>query len=112
MVKRNIIQQLEILKRLRIIHGDKINPHLHSLKYCQSDGKSFLEAGFSEYSIPIITTLDVFSEIIQNQKGEDDLVDNAQKFTKLDEDTLALCIDYFFHQKIRDEILKPRPLEK
>ncbi len=91
------------------------------MKYCQTDGKTFLEESLREYPISIITTLDVFCEIIQNEKGEDDniipmfnpeddLVDNAQKFTQLDEDTLAQCVDYFFHQKIRDEILKPRPM--
>jgi hypothetical protein len=110
------MQKLEILEQFKKLYGDKINPNLLSLKYCQTQTMAFVEMTFVNNSTPIIIDLNfIGGDIIKDEQGndidilpmfnpEDDIVDNAKCLIELDSYSLIMCIDHLFTETAANEI--------
>lgn len=110
------MQKLEILEQFINRYGNKLNPQLSSIKYCQTDFAASVEMYFSNKTNPSIINLDfIGGEIVKDEEGNDadilpmfnpdaDIVDNAKRFIELDEDSLAMCIDNLFTDEAGKEI--------
>ena len=110
------MQKLELLDQFMNIYGDKINPELVSIKYCQTAESALVEMVFSaNLKLPVITNLKfITGDIVIDEDGietdrpffdpEADIVDNASRFITLDAFSLLNCIDNIFTKKAEVEI--------
>ncbi len=110
------MQKLEILEQLIKIYGEKINPELVSIKYCQTAEIAMVEMVFSgNLKLPVITNLKfITGDIGIDEDGietdrpffdpEADIVDNASRFITLDAFSLLNCIDNIFTKSAEVEI--------
>ncbi len=106
-----MMEKLEILEHLIKKHGNKINPELSSVKYCQNEKMAMVELTFNTNRKPVSINLDFISdEIVKDEEGNDsystplfnpesDIVDNAMSFLNLDEYSLIMCIDHIFSEE-------------
>lgn len=118
--------KLELLGQFIKLYGDKINPDLLSIKYCQTAENAFVEKLFSTSpQLPVITNLNfIGGDIIIDEDGvekdlpyfnpEADIVDNASRFIYFDDYSLLNCIDNLFtktaEEEISNEYFKNNPL--
>jgi hypothetical protein len=121
------MENLELLPQFIKLYGDKINPGLLSIKYCQTPKAALVEMFFSTNpTIPITTNLNfITGDIITNEDGiekdqpyfdpEADIVDNASNFIYFDAYNLLNCIDNLFtktaEEEISNEHLKNTPFQ-
>jgi hypothetical protein len=105
------MEKLEILEHLIKKHGNKINPELSSVKYCQNEEKAMVKLTFYTNRTPVSINLDfIIDDIEKDDDGNDcysmplfkpeaDIVDNARSFLDLDEYSLIMCIDHIFTEE-------------
>ncbi|MEI8049573.1 MAG: hypothetical protein WCI92_19510 [Bacteroidota bacterium] len=110
------MQKLEVLEQFIKIYGDKINPELVSIKYCQTAEIATVEMVFSANpQLPVITNLKfITGDIVIDEDGietdrpffdpEADIVDNASRFITLGDYSLLNCIDNIFTKSAEDQI--------
>ena len=119
------MEKLELLSQFIKLYGDKINPGLISIKYCQTPNAAMVEMIFSPNpTIPITTNLNfITGDLITNEDGiekdqpyfdpEADIVDNASNFIYFDAYSLLNCIDNLFtnaaEEEISNEYIKNHP---
>lgn len=103
------MEKLEILKQFQKIYGDKINPELVSVKYCQTETIALVELHFRSHTEKI-TTIDlgfICDDSISDDQTEltgwepffnpeADIVDNASRFLHMDDYSLINCIGGLF----------------
>ena len=121
------MDKLELLPQFIKQYGDKINPGLLSIKYCQTQEIALVEMFFSTNpQLPVITNLNfITGDIIANEYGiekdqpyfdpDADIVDNASNFIYFDAYSLLNCIDNLFtkaaEEEISNEHFKNNPLQ-
>ncbi|MFZ4549567.1 MAG: hypothetical protein ACOYN4_19115 [Bacteroidales bacterium] len=110
------MEKLELLSQFIKLYGNKINPELLSIKYCQSPENALVETCFSTNpQMPVITNLNfITGDIETNEDGieidlpyfdpDADIVDNASNFINFGDYSLLNCIDNFFTKAAEDEI--------
>jgi len=119
------MQKLELLQQFKKLYGDKINPNLLSIKYCQSPENALVELYFSTNpQMPVITNLNFIGGDIETDEDgieidlpyfdpEADIVDNASNFIYFDAYSLQNCIDNLFtnaaEEEISNEYIKNHP---
>ena len=121
------MEKLELLPQFIKLYGDKINPGLISIKYCQTPETAMVEMFLSPNpTVPITTNLNfITGDLITNEDGiekdqpyfdpEADIVDNASNFIYFDAYNLLNCIDNLFtktaEEEISNEHLKNTPFQ-
>jgi hypothetical protein len=113
------MDKLEIIDEFKKLYGDKINPDLIHIKYCQSKTSAMLEMSFTQNpSNPIIIDLKIIGgEIEKNDNGDyidilplfnpkTDIVDNAKALIDLDPYSLINCIENLFTNEAEQLINK------
>jgi hypothetical protein len=121
------MEKLELLPQFIKLYGDKINPGLLSIKYCQTPTAALVEMFFStKPTLPITTNLNFITcDIITNEDGiekdlpyfdpDADIVDNASNFINFEAYSLLNCIDNLFTKAAEEEIssehLKNNPFQ-
>lgn len=119
------MEKLEILEHFIKKHGNKINPELISIKYCQNEKMAMVELTFKTNRKPVCINLDfIIDDIEKEDKSKDyqsmplfnpvaDIVDNARSFLDLDEYSLIMCIDHIFTEEaaisVNNEFLNTPP---
>ncbi|MFZ4548524.1 MAG: hypothetical protein ACOYN4_13855 [Bacteroidales bacterium] len=110
------MQKLELLPQFIKLYGNKINPNLLSIKYCQTPETAMVEMLFSTNpTLPITTNLNfITGDIITNDDGNEkdlpyfdpdtDIVDNASNFINFGNYSLINCIDNLFTKAAEEEI--------
>ncbi len=110
------MEKLEILEQFINRYGNKINPMLRSIKYCQSVFAASVEMNFSNSVNPVVINLDfIGGKIVKDEEGNDadilpmfnpdaDIVDNAKSLIELDEHSLIMCIDNLFTEEVAKAI--------
>lgn len=96
---------------------EKLNPSLHSIKYCQTGDRAILELQFlNEPDTKSIDLNFIGGEITKNEDGTDkdilplfkpdaDIVDNANHLLELDDYSLIMCIDDVLNEDAIKQIL-------
>lgn len=110
------MQKLEILQQFKKLYGDKINPGLLSIKYCQTPSKAIIELKLINQIQPVLLNLDfIRDEPVIDDAGnetnctplfnpENDIIDNATAFIELDSYSLINCIEGLFNPDAQAEI--------
>jgi hypothetical protein len=110
------MQKLELLAQFIKLYGDKINPGLLSIKYCQTPEIAMVEMFFSTNpTTPITTNLNfITGDTTTNEDGiekdlpyfdpDADIVDNASNFINFGAYSLINCIDNLFTKAAEEEI--------
>ena len=110
------MEKLEILEQFINRYGNKINPMLRSIKYCQSAIAASVEMYFCDIEIPSIIKLDfIGGEIVKDEEGNDadilpmfnpdaDIVDNAKCLIELDVMDLLMFLDNIFTEEAGKEL--------
>ncbi len=101
------MEKLEITDQFKNIYGDRINSDLISIKYCQTNNRAEVELLFKNSENLLRIDLEFIGD--DNYEGmyfkpENDIVDNAALFIKMDAYSLINCIDDLFNEKDAKEI--------
>ena len=110
------MEKLELLSQFIKLYGEKINPGLLSIKYCQSPENALVEMYFSTApQMPVITNLNFIGGDIETDEDgiekalpyfdpDADIVDNASNFINFGAYSLINCIDNLFTKVAEEEI--------
>lgn len=113
-----MMEKLEMLGQFKQLYGEKINPDISSIKYCQNDDDAYVEMLFQYVGEPHLINLDFITDFDEEEVGKlnantflffdptADIVDNAKRLMELDAYSLLNCIDYLFTPEAIEEILK------
>jgi hypothetical protein len=110
------MQILEMLIQFKARYGNKINPMLGSVKYCQDGNKAEVVLHYTTDVPPLVVNLDFISgDIETNESGayvdssplfnpNADIVDNATTFLELDAYSIINCVTEIFTAEAAAEI--------
>lgn|SRR5574343_699057 len=111
------MERLEMIGQFIKLHGNRINPDIRSLLYCQSGFTARIEMHFHSKRAPYFVDLKFIEEYDNSKTQEEqadnmkmfnpdsDIVDNARKLIELDSYTLINCFENIFTQEAIDEIV-------